>query len=388
MTPPDSNRDLELLTFRARTVYGHFIRCTQRAIFRNTVVMVSCTEISVPLPENDRLWCAHSAAEWASIHAELQNGEDDRRVSIGDLLSRASSPHSLPLLQDASLARLLMIYSLTSILVEDRRRSRLFGDQGESGWTSSTTTSSTAGRIAQLVEDLRGAIGGYRDVQQQESVTEAFMLEFYGLYSTTPDYLVEALVGNERFVSEGRAVSNLREWRQTQQARRAAWHAGQMFRLCRSLLRPAQQTNFFVFAMYQAVLCLWMYGRACEMSWPGSTSSHHPATQQDRRLVGAPAPGEIEKIRLDGPESLSTQRWITHNHGTPVIAQSKDMVGMSAPGVQLVPVAAGRDREGTGFPPSLIGALEAHFSPENSDKRFPILVHLCQVLQALNKFCS
>jgi hypothetical protein len=171
------------------------------------------------------------------------------------------------MLQDASLGRLIMIYSLTSMLVEDRRRSRLFNMQGEGYCTNGLSSPSAIGHIALLIDELYGTID--RDNQHHGSSVEAFMLEFYGLYSTTPNYLAEALLGNERFVSAHDAVRCLREWRQTRQARSAVWHAGQMFRLCRKV-EPTHLTNFLIFSMYQAVLCFWMYGNACETAWPAN----------------------------------------------------------------------------------------------------------------------
>ncbi|KAI3578698.1 hypothetical protein IWW34DRAFT_737944 [Fusarium oxysporum f. sp. albedinis] len=360
-----------------RTVYGYLMRCTQRAILRNTVVTVSCTEISVPFPEQDRLWFANSATEWASIHSELQNRGDNRRTSLGDVLSRPTSLRTLPMLQDASLARLIMIYSLTSMLVEDRRRSRLFNMQGEGYCTNGLSSPSAIGHIALLIDELYGTID--RDNQHHGSSVEAFMLEFYGLYSTTPNYLAEALLGNERFVSAHDAVRCLREWRQTRQARSAVWHAGQMFRLCRKV-EPTHLTNFLIFSMYQAVLCFWMYGKACETAWPANRS----VTQNP--IDGAPA--DRLKIRLDEAESLQSQRWVSHNRGIPYIAKATDIVGMSDLGVELIPIAAEQVSEDGGFMPSLVVALETHFSPENTGRRFPILDYVCQILRALDKFCS
>jgi hypothetical protein len=51
----------------------------------------------------------------------------------------------------------------------------------------------------------------------------------------------------------------LDQWSETESARRAVWHAGQIFRWA-AAMPPAELRDFYAIAVYFAALCLWSYG--------------------------------------------------------------------------------------------------------------------------------
>ncbi|ETS85970.1 hypothetical protein PFICI_03995 [Pestalotiopsis fici W106-1] len=359
-----------------RTVYQHLMNCIQRAVLRNTVVIMSCTEVCTPIPEADQLWFAQSALEWASTHGGLQASRDRHPLSLTDCFTSATAWQSVPTLQDRNLAKSMILYSSISMLVEDHRRSFVFNLQADRNWAyERISDSSTAWHIASLLDEMRGSMS--KDSLGGSSANAMFLLEYYGLYSSSPNYLAEALLGDERFGSSRKALSCLRDWRKTRLARTAVWHAGQLFRLGRSITSK-QDMDFEVFAMYQAVLCLWMYGYVSHESSSSLPGSITPKEPSGSKLLEEP------RIRLDGAESLESQRWVSHNRGTPYIAKSSSMIGVLDSATEIIPITAANNAKMSFIIP-LVGMMETHFSLEQVGRRLPILSHICRILRALGR---
>ncbi|KAH7117184.1 hypothetical protein B0J13DRAFT_590229 [Dactylonectria estremocensis] len=300
---------------------GFPLTCTQRAIVRDTVPQISCLEISTPLPEQAQLWSACSAAEWGLIHLELRAPHGKSRLSLTDCLVDPTAIQALPPLQDGDFTRTMMAYSLLSMLVEDRRRSIVFTNHFEDSWPCQNLYGpSMARHMTVLFDETRGLV----DSPRPGLAAAEFICEFHGFYSASPTYLIEALLGNERHANAREAFCRLDEWRQTRRARTAVWHAGQLFRTIRMIM-PKERTDFHVFVLFHAVLCLWAFAIVGKKSPPAAAKAHNQADPN-----GGP------KIRLDGLESLQTQRWISRDQGCPYIADASKMVGVTDRATSLI----------------------------------------------------
>ncbi|EEU33956.1 uncharacterized protein NECHADRAFT_88030 [Fusarium vanettenii 77-13-4] len=299
---------------------------TTRAMVRNTPSQVSCTEVSIPVPEKNQLWLARSAGEWTALYLGLQDPVHSQRSTLTGCLANGLVARPLPPQQDRELAMLLIAYSLLSMLVEDRRRIVAFKTDAELDLTCHILPGSSIARhIASLMDELRGEID--MDVPTPGSVATAFIFEFYNFNAASPNHLTEALLGSGRNIPACEALDRLKEWRKSRLARVAVWHAGQIFRVCRTT-RPKDRSNFHIYALFHAALCLWTYGSVAAMASTDAVDTRN-----------SEAVGNRPKIRVDGIETLRSQRWISHNHGMAYIPKSRDGIGAMDQATELAPIA-------------------------------------------------
>lgn len=357
------------LTNDFRTVFRHLLQCTQRSVIRNMPAQMSPFEVSTPIPEGCRFWFAKSASECKSLYQGHQTRSEEPRTTIIDCLSDIRSIDLLPSSQASRLSRLSMLYSFLSMLVEDRRRSVLFHKQRDSGWSFTDVTQSPGdSHLVLLFSELRDVIE--RDPGTTGSAVVTFMVEFNILYSATPRYLRDSLLTNGKQASASQVFSQLHEWQQSRSSRSAIWHAGQLIRACR-MITPKERTDFHLFGVYHALLCIWTYWTATRKNPPDMTGTN-------RHAVRSP------QILLDGPESLESQRWISHNNGAPYLARPPKTNKLCDAIPELLPVDA-TDLKGTLFKLPLVDLLNECFLYKTTGRHIPILQHASLILYSLER---
>lgn len=328
---------------------------------------ISPLEISTPLPEGCRFWFAKTASECRSLYQNQHTYSDGPRTTIIDCLSNIQSI-DLPSSQASGLSRLSLTYSFLSMLVEDRRRSIVF-KQRDSGWSfTDISRSPGASHLVFLFTELKDIIE--RHPSDTRSAVVTFMVEFNMLYSATPRYLRDSLLTNGKQASPSQAFSQLHEWQESRSSRSAIWYAGQLIRACR-MIAPKERTDFHLFGVYHALLCIWTY-------WTATRKSPPDLTGTNRRAVHSP------QILLDGPESLESQRWISHDSGVPYLTRSPKANNLCNTVPELVPVNA-NDLKGTIFKLPLVDLLNECFLHKITGKHIPILQHASLVLYSLER---
>ncbi|KAF4480034.1 c2h2 type zinc finger domain, partial [Fusarium agapanthi] len=251
-----------------RTVFRHLLQCTQRSVIRNMPAQISPLEVFTPIPEDCRFWFAKSAAEWKSLYLDQLRSEESR-MTIADCLSDIRSIDLLPSSQAFELSKLLMLYSFLSLLVEDRRRSVFFHRKRDSGWSFTDITQSPGdSHLVSSFSELRYVVE--RDPDAAGSAILTFMVEFNILYSATPRYLRDSLLTNGKQGSTSEVFSQLQEWQQSRSSRRNV----------------------------------------------SDTAGTH------KQAANSP------QVLLDGPESLESQRWISHNNGVPYLTTPSETNGL------------------------------------------------------------
>ncbi|KAK0102064.1 hypothetical protein ONS96_006028 [Cadophora gregata f. sp. sojae] len=353
-----------------RTVFRSLTACTQRAIVRDALPLISCLEVSTPIPEQSELWYANSAAEWRNLYLRLQASHEERRLSLTDCLADVTAIQTMPPLQDDDFARMAVAVSLLSMDVQDRRRNIVFVAHCDDRWSNQQAFGPpTAQHLASFVDEIGGLVNS-EGPRPRTTAATALMCEFHGFYNATPTYLIEALLGSERHVKARDALPQLEQWRQTRQARTAVWHAGQLFRIVRAI-KPRERIDFQAFVLFHAALCIWAFGITGRSSPNAKAKAQHEVDQSGGG-----------KIRLDGLESLETQRWISRNQGFPHIPDSSDMIGMPNQDTSLIPICSDA-MSGNGFISPLLDALEQCFSLHITGRRYSLLHNACHVLKAL-----
>lgn len=362
-----------------RTVYRHFIQCSRRSVFRNSTPQVSYRELSTPIPYHPELWFASSSIEWRSKYLQLQPLGHQPRLNLAHCLARPAVFKAFPPMQDPGLANLAVLSSIMTMMVEDRLQIMVFRslpdierpDQGFEGVGPDRY-------ITKLLDETRGLLESDTPPTWPSSPATTFLVVFNTFHSSTPMCLIETLFGNEKHRSAREARIELKEWVRTRLGRNSVWQAAQVLRAARALL-PRDRTDFHVFAAYQAIQCLWVYGNIHERE----LQTQNPTAQDGTAPM---LPGDnLPMIRVDGAESLESQRWVSHAKGIPFIPRSSEEIGIpSGRDTDLIPLTASLGTEGS-LAESLVGMMKDCFSPTVTGKHFPILEHVCKILDVLGR---
>lgn len=137
----------------------------------------------------------------------------------------------------------------------------------------------------------------------------------------------------------------------------------------------------YVVASYQAGLCLWTYGHL------SSEGGLRPATEPER-TAGSLGTSRMTwsddcniQVIIDGPESLESQRWISHCRGTPAISVEDADMG---------PTGTHAEGQAPGFVSLLAVDQVMREIIRVLKKRFPgneyfihIMGNICPLLQAM-----
>jgi hypothetical protein len=135
----------------------------------------------------------------------------------------------------------------------------------------------------------------------------ALLIELLSMHLLTPFEQIELFAGREGQKESKSAYKVAQNWCRRCQAREAVLNAGQTIRYFGEI--PLEQfTQFYVVAVYQASLCLWVYGIITNLN--GSDS-----TQGDVSIEST-----ICVLNMD--ESEETYKWMKLNRGIPTIRKA------------------------------------------------------------------
>jgi hypothetical protein len=125
----------------------------------------------------------------------------------------------------------------------------------------------------------------------------------------SPDEL-QHFAGKSGEEEAARAGMSLQKWIPTADARKAAWHAGQIFRSAKTM-PPAELRDFHAIVVYFASLTLWAYGLL------SSSNSTHDSDGQNLPSRNQEEGDDSIHISLDGPETRETRVFLSHDQGVP-----------------------------------------------------------------------
>jgi hypothetical protein len=126
---------------------------------------------------------------------------------------------------------------------------------------------------------------------------------------------LQLFAGKEGDEQAHRSFRVLQQWVESVDSRAAIWHAGQVLRFAK-LFPSAQLKNFYAVGVHHAALAIWTYGVIKKAGNEQDVSSQH------------------EKIYIDGPESMSIQRYINMGQGLPVVRGPGNRNGVSEASIE------------------------------------------------------
>lgn len=126
---------------------------------------------------------------------------------------------------------------------------------------------------------------------------------------------LQRFAGKSGEEAASQALTSLEKWSSTSHARKAIWHAGQVFRAA-AVMPPAELRDFYAIAVYFASLTMWAYGYVTATTPPGSERSKAPSLP----CRTPNSSHNISLVLLDGPETRETRAFVASGQGTPALS--------------------------------------------------------------------
>ncbi len=284
-----------------------FLHDTRASVALQKPPLITFSELTFSLPASRDLWLADTAAKWKARYLAK------RPVNLPTIPKMLDALHDTALLDvlhdhiDISLCSITLLHGFWGQIwpFQEASKFHLSGQRDQGSATHRLLLTALHRELYQGIENFAAKLS---DLIRQPSgiviIVELFMMTLH----VSPDEL-QRFAGKSGEDEASRAAVNLQKWIQTPEARKAAWHAGQVLRSAKAM-PPAELRDFYAIAVYFASLTLWAYGLIS--SSPDLVNSYGqmpPKTQEERE--------NSVHVSLDGLENRETRAFIASGQGIP-----------------------------------------------------------------------
>ncbi|KAE8154449.1 hypothetical protein BDV25DRAFT_172098 [Aspergillus avenaceus] len=290
---------VELESYK-RATYHMFTHDIQSSFRLSTHALTSYGELELPFPCARQLWNAKSATEWACTYLQDFSDTPSYFPSLASALKDPSPLHQLPHHIDFPLAAFITIHGMAAMVV-DCNRTRY----GLSRPWSNLLFQSWQRELEQELDHFGITIAEplCMSVPSVSLIYQAVSLSLY-----LPLGILETFAGKD---GEKRSADVYRAHLQNTsplQLRQAAWHAGQILRIAKSI-PPGHLTGFGTTCLYFAALALWTYSA---ISAPGDSAHSEPKSDS----------GPPRRILLldDENNNGAVRRFVVSGQGIPALS--------------------------------------------------------------------
>ncbi|VUC29933.1 unnamed protein product [Clonostachys rosea] len=297
-----------------RVVYRSFIMDSRISMAFCTAPIISFSELKTPLPCARSLWLASDAEEWKVLYHN-----SPREPSPLSLIEYLRKPTELDEgCYDVTFSQLVIIHGVWGMTWQYLQLCEALNQPK----TSSAALALQHQEIIRIIDQFQV----HMDEDASPGVEEPrLMLELVQMRLHIPFHEVENIAGRGSVEDARQALPILQGWVDTQEARQAIWHAGQVLRAAQ-IFRSGHLRGFFAIAVFQAALALWVYGL---VSQGRVRDGDNPATSVQTTKDSA-------VICLNGPSELITRRFIcTGKPPSCVLRPSRSVAGPVAASVPI-----------------------------------------------------
>lgn len=302
---------LNLVTDANRLAIRLFIHTTQASISYHTSPLVLLPELTFPLPSSKDLWLAKSAEEWKGRFFQK------RPISLPSVPRLIDVLHDTTLLDivhehiDAEICCTTLLYGYWSQIWSFQESNKFYPENEHQ--KSAPRKLWLATQQSELYRDILDfgsqLCNSDREPYEIKIVKELFMM----LLQVSPDE-IQRYAGKGGEEESSRASTVLQNWVQNSGARKAVWHAGQVFHAAR-FLHPAEIRGFYAIAVYFAALTLWVYSHISGlMTRSGEFASKHQLASKSDQEIDS-------KVVLDGETSRETRVFLSVGQGEPGLTE-------------------------------------------------------------------
>lgn len=290
-----------------RLVFHCFVRDAQASMTTLVNPVMSYAELALALPESRDLWSAKTASEWKMLYLGKVSMNRGKVPSLGDLLRDISTLSASKSLIDLRFSVSIYLHGLWGMVWEYRQLNAIYRATSANTVHHGNPNLVLASRHQELcrtIHQFQLNTSDWIDTILASHETLILNLLLMNLHVSLDD--LQLFAGKEGEDSARQIYPSLQQWADSQEARQALWHAGQVLRAAKFF--PSNHLkDFYAVAVHHASLALWTYGVVTK------------AMRRTQPL--ALTASSYEPVYLDGqgPEPLEMQRFISVGKGTPTI---------------------------------------------------------------------
>ncbi|KIW24672.1 uncharacterized protein PV07_10374 [Cladophialophora immunda] len=296
---------------RKRLVYFAMLLDAGVSLARKISPLFAYSDITTPLPTVSRLWEAATADEWHRILTDDNNLRLQQPQPVKWLLREPQLLSADQTIVDTTAAGAAILAGYWALVYEYRQMEALH--RNVQGWNDFVLKSRHT-ELVSLLDRLRMEMSDIDSRRPQIVLLQELIL----LHLNAAYYEISAYSGRSTMEDAQAAEPYVQWWSDSQQARHAIWHAGQIFRFARSL-RPGTLTDMSVIALYHATETMWVWGLLRRI--------RHPDLD----------PSSVSPVVLDEDESPAVTKFVRMSRGQPGVT------GLSSSFVPLVEPASVSD---------------------------------------------
>ncbi|TGO07810.1 hypothetical protein BTUL_0244g00070 [Botrytis tulipae] len=260
-------------------------------------------ELSFSVPASRELFLAESAADWKSVYMGKSHSSVVPPPRLIDIMHNSCSLEDQDESWDVDLCYEAALNGFWGQIWAIGESTRFHGIDGNKDSVHRLWITTQQRELYREVENFRDRILGRAKIPSGLNITaELFLLAL----CVSPDEL-QRFAGKSGQEAASQSLKSLERWYTTERARKAIWHAGQIFHWA-SLMAPAQLRDFYTVAVYFASLTMWAYGHL-------SNSITRESNHETKKTRDSPQ----SEINLIGPGSRETRTFISSGQGTPVL---------------------------------------------------------------------
>ncbi|PVH82824.1 hypothetical protein DL98DRAFT_413922, partial [Cadophora sp. DSE1049] len=281
-----------------RLVIHMFLHDTRASVALQKGALISFTELSFSLPSSRSLFLANSAAAWKAKYLEHRTPLWRAPPRLIDALHDITILDDLQDECDVALCYTALLHGFWGQIWAylEGCKFHLAGHKPDSAHQLWLTTQHR--ELCRDIETFKLSLArGSKNSSDLLLTVELFLMILY----VSPEEL-------QRFAGKGgeeaavQVIPSLEQWASTGHARKAVWHAGQVFRAA-AQMPPAGLRDFLAIAVYFASLTIWTYSNLCPSS--SRNGSERPKSRlshlQDTTSVAI----------IDGPETRETRAFLS-----------------------------------------------------------------------------
>lgn len=330
---------------------------------------LSYSELSLPLPEARELWLAESAGQWKERYLRKNGGQDKRAPSVGDLM------HDIHLLTknhsrlDVQYSLFIFLHGFWALILEYRQlssvhRTRSYAN-GRGGGSAILLLTS---RHQELVKDLQSfqlMTAEWPEMSAREHLLLNLLM--LNLHISLDD--MQLFSGKEGEDQARRIYPVLQQWAASGESRSAASCAAQVLRYAK-MFPPDHLAEFYAVAVHHAALALWTYG---------------VVARANRRQPALATHFAAEPVYLDGSDPGAVQRFISLEHGRPLIRGPVPAAAPAARGAGLAHAPAPAAEASLLDPRACVEIAQdiLRFNFSRSQELPPLVENLCLIMRQL-----
>ncbi|KAK1758925.1 hypothetical protein QBC47DRAFT_436271 [Echria macrotheca] len=255
-------------------------------------------ELTLPFPSSAALWSAIDARTWRSM---FPSGCNPRKLALVDYLDDPEGFLAHAPVLDMAVARSAFLSCAWTLCWEHSQLESL--QRASARRWNGLLLASRRDELLRLLNHFRICMGPQPALQHGGL---ALRLEHILLHLHTSLEDIHVFAGMEG-PDAARAIRPIiAAWTDTEMARRAIWHAGQVLRLARAMPKKTIQEASAVM-VYHAGLALWVYGLLSDDGRLGE------------RWANGAGGGGLPPVGLEDVETLATQRFVQFGTGMPHI---------------------------------------------------------------------